>query len=105
MQILTTAQIRQWDAYTILHTPISSLHLMERAAAACFNWLMDHGYEKRSFAVFCGKGNNGGDGLAVARMLIERGLETTVYILESGNKESDDFRSNLSLLNKESSSV
>ena len=66
--ILTAAQIRQVDAHTIATEPISSLKLMERAAANCTNRLMkvlDHDVQ---VMVLAGMGNNGGDGLAMARL-------------------------------------
>ncbi|MHA4842707.1 NAD(P)H-hydrate dehydratase [Flavitalea antarctica] len=98
MQIFSASQIHQWDEYTIKNEPISSLDLMERAAGACFRWLMAKGYNKSSFTIFCGKGNNGGDGLAIARMLSINGQTVVVYILEFGHKGTDDFQQNLAAL-------
>ena len=69
MQIFDTAKIKAWDEYTITNEPVTSIELMERAAKACFEWLIQHNYKSRSFTIFCSKGNNGGDGLALARML------------------------------------
>lgn len=96
--ILSAAQIRAWDEYTIRNEPIASLDLMERAAKACEGWLEDNGYSGRSFSIFCGKGNNGGDGLALARMLSAKGCTVTVYILEFGHKGTEDFQHNLARL-------
>jgi len=59
MQILSAAQIRAWDAYTIAHEPIASIDLMERAANACCGWILQQGFEERAFYIFCAKGNNG----------------------------------------------
>ena len=100
MQIFATGQIRAWDEYTIQHEPIASADLMERAATACFNWLMRNGYKGKNFTVFCSKGNNGGDGLAIARMLAESEHSVTVYILEFGHKGTDDFQVNLARLHE-----
>jgi ADP-dependent NAD(P)H-hydrate dehydratase / NAD(P)H-hydrate epimerase len=100
MKILKADQIRSWDQYTIEHEPIASIDLMERAAAKCFEWLDDNGWLVQSFAVFCGKGNNGGDGLAIARMLAERGCKVSVYILEFGHKGTGDFQTNLARLHE-----
>ena len=86
MKILKADQIRSWDQYTIKHEPIASIDLMERAATKCFEWLDDNGWFFHSFAVFCGKGNNGGDGLAIARMLAIHGCKVSVYILEFGHR-------------------
>eukprot|EP01039_Chlorochromonas_danica_P021846 gene21846-27043_t len=68
LPLLTSAQIHEADAYTISHEPISSIDLMERAAKAFVGWFVNHFPDRnRSVAVFCGTGNNGGDGLAIAR--------------------------------------
>ncbi|HPG12007.1 MAG TPA: NAD(P)H-hydrate dehydratase [Chitinophagaceae bacterium] len=100
MKIFSAEQIREWDQYTILHEPVASVELMERAAGACTAWIMDHYAKAPSFSVFCGKGNNGGDGLAIARMLIANNFSVTVYILEFGHKGTDDFQINLAKLHQ-----
>lgn len=98
MKILSAQQIREWDQYTIQHEPIQSIDLMERAASKCMAWLDENGYAGRRFSIFCGKGNNGGDGLAIARMLAERDIGVAVYILEFGHKGTEDFQVNLARL-------
>jgi len=100
MKILNAEQIRAWDQYTIQHEPITSIDLMERAALKCFEWLEDNHWFVYSFSIFCGKGNNGGDGLAIARMLAERGCAVSVNILEFGHKGTDDFQVNLAKLHQ-----
>ena len=100
MLILTSAQIREWDEFTIRHEPIASVDLMERAALACCDWLESKGYENRSFSIFCGKGNNGGDGLAIARILSGRKHAVTAHILEFGHKGTEDFQVNLARLHE-----
>ncbi|MEP7259069.1 MAG: NAD(P)H-hydrate dehydratase [Flavitalea sp.] len=100
MLILTSAQIREWDEFTIKHEPIASIDLMERAALACCDWLASKGYENRSFSIFCGKGNNGGDGLAIARILSGRKHAVTANILEFGHKGTEDFQTNLARLHE-----
>jgi NAD(P)H-hydrate epimerase len=102
MQILSAEQIRKWDEFTIQQQMISSIELMERAAESCFGWFRDHGLLERSFSIFCGKGNNGGDGLAIARMLSVEGCNVVVYILEFGHKGTQDFQINLALLHETS---
>src|SRR3954470_22587359 len=97
MKILSAEQIRKWDEYTILNEPVSSLDLMERAAAKCTAWLAERFYDK-AFKIFCGKGNNGGDGLAIARQLAQTDIISDVYILESGSLGTDDFQANLNRL-------
>jgi hydroxyethylthiazole kinase-like uncharacterized protein yjeF len=105
MKIFSAMQMRQWDQFTIAREPISSIALMERAARACFDWMDEHGYLARPFSVFCGKGNNGGDGLAIARMLIQAKAAVTVYILESRQDGSPDFQRNLLLLAQEALTI
>jgi NAD(P)H-hydrate epimerase len=100
MKILNAEQIRAWDQYTMQQEPIASIDLMERAAGCCFDWLENNGYLLNSFSIFCGKGNNGGDGLALARMLAQRNCSVTVYILEFGHKGTEDFQTNLERLHQ-----
>ncbi len=98
MKILSASASRQWDVYTIQHEPISSIDLMERAALRCTEWLVQQYPAAPSFGVFCGKGNNGGDGLAIARMLIEKNYPISIYILEFGHLGTTDFQTNLARL-------
>ena len=100
MKILSAEEIQLWDRYTIQHEPIASLDLMERAAGKCVDWLEENGYVEDHFSIFCGKGNNGGDGLAIARMLSAKKNRVTVNILESGHKGTEDFQSNLARLHQ-----
>jgi NAD(P)H-hydrate epimerase len=73
---------------------------MERAALQCVEWLLQQYPVAPSFGIFCGKGNNGGDGLAIARLLMEKNYPVTVHILEFGHKGTDDFQVNLAKLHK-----
>jgi len=98
MKIFSAAQIKQWDAFTIVNEPIASIDLMERAATTCCKWLIGKNFGAFHFRIFCGKGNNGGDGLAIARMLIEHSCLVSVYILEFGKIGTDDFQTNLERL-------
>ena len=98
MYILNAQQLKEWDQYTIEHEPISSIELMERAASKCVEWIEQHQWQNRSFKIFCGKGNNGGDGLAIARLLTELGYPVAVYILEFGKPGTEDFQTNLQRL-------
>jgi hydroxyethylthiazole kinase-like uncharacterized protein yjeF len=100
MNIYTSDQIKAWDAYTIEHEPIASIDLMERAAMACTDWIIHSSCVNKSFHVFCGKGNNGGDGLAIARLLIQQNKEVDVYILEHGAPGTPEFQINLQRLHK-----
>ena len=95
MKLLSAQQIQQWDAFTMQHEPIASINLMERAAQSCVDWMIANNFIQHNIKIFCGKGNNGGDGLAIARLLLEKGCAVIVYILEFGAKGTDDFQINL----------
>ena len=95
MKIFNANQTRELDAYTISNEPISSIDLMERASHAFVRCFCDRFVNTRPVGVFCGKGNNGGDGLAIARMLSERSFDVQVFIIEYTTDESDDFKQNL----------
>jgi ADP-dependent NAD(P)H-hydrate dehydratase / NAD(P)H-hydrate epimerase len=105
MVILTASQIREWDLFTIEQEPIASIDLMEAAALRGFQWLQQRGMTPGTFQIFCGKGNNGGDGLAVARMLSRQGSQVSVYILELGQAGTPDFQANLARLHETDSSI
>ena len=72
MKIFTTAQIHELDKYTIEHEPIASLNLMERAARALTQAVTNEWPATMPIVIFAGPGNNGGDALAMARMLSEQ---------------------------------
>jgi len=90
MKILFPAQIKAVDALTIEREPISSIDLMERAATACVDWLLEHLDFPYKIAVFAGPGNNGGDGLAIARILQNTRNYVSVYMLTDTDKLSSD---------------
>lgn len=94
MKIIQTHQICELDTYTIENEPIPSIELMERAAQAVANRLMQLWTLKTPFIFFAGPGNNGGDALAAARMLSQAGYDVTAYLFNTGNKLSDDCRIN-----------
>lgn len=94
MKILSATQIREADAYTIANEPIKSIDLMERAASSCYEWLIKQFDKSYSFIIFCGMGNNGGDGLAIARKLLSNGYKAEVIILRFSDKGSEDFLEN-----------
>jgi NAD(P)H-hydrate epimerase len=82
MKILPIERVRLGDAYTIDNEPISDIDLMERAAGALFGWFSRNISKELTIMVFCGPGNNGGDGLALARMLNGAGYHVDVYMLK-----------------------
>ena len=94
MKILTSSQIHELDQYTIAHEPIESLQLMERAAKALTRAITERWTTSTTFVTFAGPGNNGGDALAVSRMLAELGYEVSVYLFNIGGHLSADCASN-----------
>lgn len=97
MKIFSARQIKDIDTYTIKYKPIDSIDLMEHASKCFFQWFCDQiNYNQRTpIHVICGQGNNGGDGLAIARMLLANGYKARVSVIQTGNSPSLDFRSNL----------
>src|ERR1700748_1419211 len=100
--LLTSSQIREIDAYTIEHEPIASIDLMERASEAFVKCFRSHYPDKeKTIAIYCGTGNNGGDGLAIARLLHKAHYKNiTVKAACFSDKASDDFRANLKKIRK-----
>ena len=98
MKILSIEQTREADRYTIQNEPIASVDLMERAASKVFQWLEFRVEEDETVRVFCGMGNNGGDGLALARMLSEHEITPQVYLVRYTDKMSPDCAANFERL-------
>lgn len=99
MKILSAQQTRELDQYTITHEPIASIDLMERASNAFVDWFRMHYRDlDRMVVFFCGTGNNGGDGLAVARLLHEHTYRVRVYLCAVGDSRSPDNATNLARL-------
>ena len=98
LKILSTQQIRDLDAYTIQHRPIASIDLMENACHAIVAWFTQQYDATHAVGIVCGTGNNGGDGLGVARLLAEAGYTVRVWVVKGGVAESDDFKKNLARL-------
>ncbi len=98
MKIFTAAQIRACDAYTISAQRIRSSELMERAASRCVSWLRDNLPKDTLFVVLCGPGNNGGDGLALTRLLHQRGHGVKAFLLQFSKELSADCQQNLERL-------
>ena len=94
MKILTAEQIREWDAFTIKNEPIASIDLMERASKAFTDIFIQKFTSQNKIVVVCGTGNNGGDGLAIARMLFGQKYNVEVFVINSGGQTSQDFATN-----------
>src|ERR1035437_1887277 len=98
MKIFNTKQIKELDAYTIEHEPISFFKLMERAADNCADMIYrttrlsrdSKGHYSSKYIVFCGSGNYGGDGLIIARMLAAKDYSVEVYMIRYSDNSSED---------------
>ncbi|MGC9343649.1 MAG: NAD(P)H-hydrate epimerase, partial [Bacteroidales bacterium] len=98
MKIFKSQDVKVIDEYTIKNEPIPSIDLMERAAGTFVRKFMFRYSSSSKVIVVAGPGNNGGDGLAVARMLSDRFYKVEVYILKFGSGFSKDFQENRKFL-------
>ncbi len=101
MKILSANQMRQADQETIKNEPVSSLNLMERASKKAFYWIQNYFAQNlhndlinTEFHIFCGIGNNGGDGLVIARLLSNFAFQINVYVVVFSDNRSTDFEAN-----------
>ena len=100
MKILPIDKVREADAYTIKNEPIDSIELMERAARECFKWIYRYLRRGQKVKIFTGLGNNGGDGLAVGRLLARQNVRVQVYVVRFSDNMSEDFKINLERLER-----
>lgn len=94
LKLLSAEQIRKWDQFTINENKERSIDLMEKAATASVELIVQQFPQKHEFAVFCGCGNNGGDGLAISRLLLALGKKVSTYLINYSDFNSDDFLEN-----------
>lgn len=94
MKILSASQIRDTDAHTIKNEPVKSIDLMERASLAFVSWFDSQFDPDKNVKIFCGTGNNGGDGLAVSRLLLDKGYKVETFVIRKSDKSSEDFSIN-----------
>jgi NAD(P)H-hydrate epimerase len=98
MKILSAAQMREADAFTIEREKLAAGELMERASQAFANWYTTCFKPGKEAFIFCGPGNNGGDGLAIARLLHDQDYEVRTFFPQSDSAFSEDFKLNLERL-------
>jgi NAD(P)H-hydrate epimerase len=98
MKVLTTEQIRRADEYTIGHEPVLSLDLMERAAVRLATYIGAQTWAFRNVRIFAGYGNNGGDGIALARLLSNKGRSVNLHVITPEKCWSPDAKANLDRL-------
>jgi hydroxyethylthiazole kinase-like uncharacterized protein yjeF len=92
--ILTASDMKDWDSYTMNAQSITSLQLMEQAAQAVTNWIILQYSTQHHFCIFCGTGNNGGDGFAIARQLRYQGFQVSVYLIGNTDALTEDAKVN-----------
>lgn len=90
LKILSASQARALDAWTIQNNPISSIDLMEEACRAFAHWFVARFDTSKKIGIICGTGNNGGDGMGIARILSDTGYSVVVWSIAEG-KETEDF--------------
>ncbi len=98
--VLTSDESRAYDRYLIKDLGLSPLVLMENAARGALRAMEDWLTASGTVLIFCGKGNNGGDGLALARLLHERNVEVVVLIAASAKELSPDALKQYNILKK-----
>lgn len=98
IKVFKTKQVKKLDAYTILNEPISSPDLMERASIRMVDWICDRYSTDYPFLCLIGPGNNGGDGLVIARLLKDRGYDVLSCLLKFSDHLSPDCQLNLERL-------
>ena len=94
MKIFPTTSIKQLDADTIENEPIASIDLMERASRALARAIAERWEPDTPLTVFAGPGNNGGDALALARLLAGKGYRLEVYLFNTKGTLSPDCETN-----------
>jgi ADP-dependent NAD(P)H-hydrate dehydratase / NAD(P)H-hydrate epimerase len=94
LKILNTKQIKELDAYTIENEPAASIDLMERACRAFVDWFIQYIEPQKKIGIVCGTGNNGGDGLGIARMLKDWNYPVKVWVIRGLVPETEDFQKN-----------
>lgn len=97
LEVLTVEQCKEMDKQSIINIGIPSIVLMENAALSVFKEIVHKG---ETFLILCGKGNNGGDALALSRHLISAGKKVRVYIVSSDKNYTSDFQTNFNILKK-----
>ena len=96
MKIFPAELVKAIDQYTIANEPIASIDLMERASMAVTSKVMElYPESNQEFSIFAGSGNNGGDGLAIARMLSQQGYRTQIYFIQTTPSTTSDTAINL----------
>ena len=99
MYLASSAHIKQLDNIATENFGIPVSTLMENTGKSIFDKIKEN-FSEKNFAVFCGKGNNGGDGLVVARLIKESGWNVKIYLTNSYDDLSDASKIAFDKLNK-----
>lgn len=94
LKVLDAEQIRQADQFTIKNEPIHSIDLMERASEEFVRWFTAQFDPDLPVVIFCGTGNNGGDGLVICRLLNDNGYTVSLFCVDHPDSGSRDFKIN-----------
>ena len=94
LPVSSSDRMKSWDAFTIQSEPVSSISLMERASSKCVEWLLNQFPQQKLYDIFCGTGNNGGDGLAIARLLMDANKDVKVWLCGNISECSQDNQIN-----------
>lgn len=107
LKLINAAQTKLADQYTIENEPIPSIELMERASSVFVKTFTERYQDKKlDITIFCGKGNNGGDGLAIARLLWQDNYENLqVVVVDFAEKSTPEFDENLIALQEQEISL
>jgi ADP-dependent NAD(P)H-hydrate dehydratase / NAD(P)H-hydrate epimerase len=105
MKIFRCDQIKEIDDFTVRYEPIASIDLMERAAGQLLSWYLSHFERSHRIFIFAGPGNNGGDGLALARMLSANRYDVEVHYVQFTEKTSSDWDINRLRLQTETNAI
>ncbi len=105
MKIFDCNQIKELDKFTIEHEPIASIDLVERATSACVHWLIEKYSLDTKFKIICGLGNNGADGLAIARLLSKKKYSVEVFVIRYSEHESENFKINFKRIDPKKISI
>jgi hydroxyethylthiazole kinase-like uncharacterized protein yjeF len=100
--VMSREQVRAFDARAINELGVHGVVLMENAGRSCAEYIIEHfgGHHGAKVCIFCGTGNNGGDGYVIARHLVNAGFETLVVICGDRGRVKGDARINLSIIER-----
>ncbi|MFM9945948.1 MAG: NAD(P)H-hydrate dehydratase [Bacteroidia bacterium] len=91
LPIYNAQTLKEWEEFTLKNKSLESIDLMERAALSCVVWITKNISTGNQITIVCGNGNNGGDGLAIARLLLHSNYTLTIYVANNGTKSENNI--------------